>query len=335
MAESFRALLAEERDGTVTAAFADLDPADLPDGEVTVEIAYSSLNYKDGLALNGNKGGVMRRLPMVPGIDLAGTVTASDSSDYAVGDEVVVTGCGLGERTWGGFAGKARVKAACLVPVPPGLDLRQTMAIGTAGVTAMLAVMALEGAGVTPGEGEVIVTGAAGGLGSLAVALLSGLGHSVAAATGRKDAHEYLRGLGAASIVDRAELAAPTERTLESGRWAGAIDAVGGEILAALLRQTRYGGAVAACGNAGGIALNTTVLPFILRGVSLLGIDSVLADGHKRREVWARLDRDLARDKLEAMTTVVPFAALPALATDILAGKVRGRTVIDIKARGR
>ena len=332
MAESFRALLAEERDGTVTAAFTDLDSADLPEGEVTVEVAYSSLNYKDGLALNGNQGRVMRRFPMVPGIDLAGTVAASDTSEYAVGDAVVVTGCSLGVTTWGGFSEKARITSECLVPAPPGLDLRQTMAIGTAGVTAMLAVMALEGAGLTPGEGEVIVTGAAGGLGSLAVALLSSLGYSVAAGTGRKEAHEYLRGLGAASIVDRAELAAPTERALESARWAGAIDAVGGEILAALLRQTRYGGAVAACGNAGGVALNTTVLPFILRGVSLLGIDSVLADGNKRREVWARLDRDLARDKLEAMTTVAPFAALPALAADILAGKVRGRTVIDIKA---
>ena len=269
---------------------------------------------------------------MVPGIDLAGTVAQSDSPEYAVGDAVVGTGGGLGETAWGGFATLARVKAACLVPAPPGLDLRQTMAIGTAGVTAILAVMALERAGVTPGEGEVIVTGAAGGLGGVAVALLSGLGHAVAAASGRADAHEYLRGLGAASVVERAELAAPTERALESARWAGGIDAVGGEVLAALLRQTRYGGAVAACGNAGGVALNTTVLPFILRGVSLLGIDSVLADGAKRREVWARLDRDLARDKLEAMTTVAPFAALPELAAGILAGKVRGRTVIDINA---
>ena len=332
MAESFKALVAEERDGTVTTAFADLDTADLPEGDVTVEVAYSSLNYKDGLALNGNRGRIMRRLPMVPGIDLAGTVAASDSADYAIGDQVVATGGGLGETTWGGFAERARVKTACLAPPPPGLDLRQTMAIGTAGVTAMLAVMALEGAGVAPGEGEVIVTGAAGGLGGLAVALLSTLGYDVAAATGRQEAHEYLRGLGAASIVDRAELAAPSERALESARWSGAIDAVGGETLAALLRQTRYGGAVAACGNAGGVALSTTVLPFILRGVSLLGIDSVLADSAKRREVWARLDRDLARGKLEAMTTVVPFAALPALGADILAGKIRGRTVIDIKA---
>jgi len=333
--ETFRALFAEENDGTVAARFTDLEVSHLPDGDVTVDIAYSSLNYKDGLALNDNAGRIMRRLPMVPGIDLAGTVAQSDSPDYAVGDAVVATGGGLGETAWGGFATRARVKAAGLVPVPPGLDLRQTMAIGTAGVTAMLAVMALERAGVAPGEGQTIVTGAAGGVGGMAVALLSTLGYAVAAGTGRKDAHEYLRALGAASIVDRAELAAPTDRPLESGRWAGGIDAVGGEVLAALLRQTQYGGAVAACGNAGGLALNTTVLPFILRGVSLLGIDSVLADGEKRRAVWARLDRDLARDKLEAMTTVAPFAALPELAAKLLAGRVRGRTVIEINARKR
>lgn len=330
--ETFKALVAEERDGAVATRFAELDSAELPDGEVTIDVAYSSLNYKDGLALDGNTGRVMRRLPMVPGIDLAGTVAQSDSPEYAVGDKVVATGGGLGETTWGGFATLARVKTACLMPAPPGLDLRQTMAIGTAGVTAMLSVMALERAGVAPGGGEVIVTGAAGGVGGIAVALLSGLGHTVAAGTGRSEAHEYLRGLGAASIVERAELAAPTERPLESARWAGAVDAVGGEVLAALLRQTRYGGAVAACGNAGGVTLKTTVLPFILRGVSLLGIDSVLADGETRREVWARLDRDLARDKLEAMTTTAPFAALPELAAGILAGQVRGRTVIDVHA---
>ena len=330
--ETFKALVAEERDGAVATRFAELDSAELPEGEVTIDVAYSSLNYKDGLALNGNTGRIMRRLPMVPGIDLAGTVAQSDSPEYAVGDKVVATGGGLGETTWGGFAAKARVKTACLVPAPPGLDLRQAMAIGTAGVTAMLSVIALEHAGVAPGEGEVIVTGAAGGVGGVAVALLSGLGYAVAAGTGRAELHEYLRGLGAATIVERAELAAPTERPLESARWAGAIDAVGGEMLAALLRQTRYGGAVAACGNAGGVTLKTTVLPFILRGVSLLGIDSVLADAETRREVWARLDRDLARDKLEAMTTLAPFADLPALAANILAGKVRGRTVIDIAA---
>ncbi len=332
MSETFKALVAEERDGTVTADFSELDTADLPDGEVTIDVAYSSLNYKDGLALNGNTARIMRRLPMVPGIDLAGTVIRSETEEFAVGDQVVATGGGLGETTWGGFAAKARVKAGYLVRVPPGLDLRQSMTIGTAGVTAMLAVMALEGAGVAPGAGEVIVTGAGGGVGSMSVALLSTLGHSVAAATGRKDAHEYLGTLGAASIVERAELAAPTDRPLESARWAGGIDAVGGDILAALLRQTDYGGAIAACGNAGGLALNTTVLPFILRGVSLLGIDSVLADQSKRRAVWERLDRDLARDKLEAMATVAPFAALPGLAADIVAGKVRGRTVIDINA---
>ncbi len=332
MSETFKALVAEEHDGAVTTRFTELDAADLPEGEVTIDVAYSSLNYKDGLALNGNTARIMRRLPMVPGIDLAGTVVQSGAAEYATGDKVVATGGGLGEATWGGFAAKARVKTACLVPAPPGLDLRQTMAVGTAGVTAMLAVMAVEDAGVVAGGGEIIVTGAAGGVGSMAVALLSGLGHSVAAGTGRKDAHDYLGALGAASIVERSELAAPTDRPLESARWAGGVDAVGGDVLAALLRQTQYGGAVAACGNAGGVALNTTVLPFILRGVSLLGIDSVLADHDKRRAVWARLDRDLARDKLEAMTTVAPFAALPELAADIVAGKVRGRTVIDINA---
>ena len=332
MSTAFRALVAAEDEGEFRIAFRDLVVDDLPGGEVTVAVAYSSLNYKDGMALAGNKGRVMRSFPMVPGIDLAGTVEDSSSPDFQVGDSVLATGWGLGERHWGGYAQKARVRAEWLTPLPDGLDPRQAMAIGTAGLTAMLSVMALERQGLRPGERPVVVTGAAGGVGGIAVALLSALDYRVAATTGRRDTHDYLRGLGAAEVLARDELATPSGRPLDKIRFAGAIDSVGGETLASVLRQTAEDGVVAACGNASGIDLPTTVLPFILRGVSLLGINSPAASLPARREAWARLARELPKDKLEAMTTVAPLADLPALAADILAGRVRGRTVIDLNA---
>ena len=331
MDTAFRALVAED-EGELKIAFKELVVDDLPDGEVTVAVAYSSLNYKDGLALNGNKGRIMRSLPMVPGIDLAGTVEESSSPDFQAGDGVLATGWGLGERHWGGYAQRARVRAEWLTPLPDGLDLRQAMAIGTAGLTAMLSVMALERHGLRPGELPVVVTGAAGGVGGMAVALLSALGHHVAATTGRPETHGYLRGLGATELLGRDELATPSGRPLDKVRFAGAIDSVGGETLASVLRQTAEGGGVAACGNASGIELPTSVLPFILRGIGMLGINSPAASIPARREAWTRLARELPKDKLEAMTTVATFAALPALAADILQGRVRGRTVIDLNA---
>ncbi len=331
MSETFRALVADQVEGKTQTALQDLTAADLPDGDVTVAVAYSTLNYKDGLAVTG-AGKVIRRFPMVCGIDLAGTVEESQSSEFAPGDPVVLTGWGLGEAHWGGYAQKQRVRSEWLVPLPAPFTLQQAMAIGTAGFTAMLCVTALEQAGVTPGEHEVIVTGAAGGVGSVAVALLASLGYTVAASTGRADAHDYLRGLGASTVVDRTELATPSGRPLDKERWAGGVDTVGDETLASVLRQTRYGGAVAACGLAGGVNLPTTVLPFILRGVTLRGIDSVMCPKAPRVEAWRRLAQDLPLDKLDAMTTVEPLAKVPELAQTILDGHVRGRTVIDVNA---
>ncbi len=331
MSDTFTALVADEVDGRSRAEFRELSTADLPEGEVTVALACSTLNYKDGLAVTG-KGKIARRFPMVLGIDFAGTVESSTVPDFAPGAEVLCTGWGLSETHWGGYAGKARVPAAWLVPLPEGLSLEQAMAIGTAGFTSMLSVMALEHMGVAPGEHEVIVTGAAGGVGSVAIALLAALGHRVAASTGRPELHDYLKGLGATTIIERAELAAGATRPLEPERWSGAIDSVGGETLASLLRATRVNGAVAACGLAGGVNFSTTVLPFILRGVSLVGINSVTCPGDVRREAWRRLDRDLPKDKLDSMTDVAPLADVPKLAEAILAGQVRGRIVIDLAA---
>lgn len=329
MAVTFKALYATETDGKSSVAFRDLTEAELPPGEVVVDVAYSGLNYKDGLALNGNRGKVMRKFPMVPGIDLAGTVRQSQSPEFKAGDAVVATGWGLSETAWGGYTQRARLKAEWLVRLPAGLDPKRAMAIGTAGITAMLSVMALEDSGVRPGDKPVLVTGAAGGVGSVAVALLAHKGFKVAAATGRAETHDYLRGLGASEFVARADLH-KVGRPLESERWTGAVDTVGSQTLAMVLAQTARHGAVAACGLAGGSDLPTTVLPFILRGVNLLGIDSVFCPVPRRRAAWARLGSDLPKDKLDAMTTVVPFARLLALAQDILQGKVRGRTVVDV-----
>jgi acrylyl-CoA reductase (NADPH) len=325
----FSALVLHERDGKVEAAIEQLTPDRLPPGDVTVEVRASTLNYKDGMVIKG-LGRLVRSYPHVPGIDFAGVVTSSEHADFQPGDEVVLTGWRVGEIHWGGYAGCARVKGDWLVKRPDGLSLAQTMAIGTAGFTAMLAVLALEAHGVTPDKGDVLVTGAAGGVGSVAVSLLHQLGYQVAASTGRASEHDYLKGLGAATIIERAELATPPSRPLAAERWAGAIDAVGGTTLASVLAGLRYGGAVAACGLAGGNDLSTTVLPFLLRGVNLLGIDSVMCPLPLRRQAWQRLARDLPLAKLDALTSHAGLKDLPQLADAILKGKVRGRLVIDV-----
>ena len=325
---SFPAIVAS---GSGPATLQQLTDADLPEGDVTVAVTHSSLNYKDGLAVTG-RGKIARSFPMVCGIDLAGTVEASDSPRYRVGDEVVVTGWGLSETHPGGFTRRQRVRAEWLIARPASLSLQQTMAVGTAGLTAMLCVLALEHNGLDPAtEGEVLVTGAGGGVGSVAVALLSGLGYRVAASTGRPEVHDYLRSLGAGSVVDRQELAT-AGRPLDKERWAAAVDTVGSQTLATVLAQTRYRGSVAACGLAGGNDLPTTVLPFILRNVSLLGIDSVSCPTALREQAWARLGRDLPLPVLDAITTVEPLGRVPQLAEEILEGRTRGRVVIDTAA---
>ncbi|MDX1710289.1 MAG: MDR family oxidoreductase [Rhodovibrionaceae bacterium] len=329
-----KALMLEESDDKVTAGMTEVDDEQLkerlPDGDVTVRVEYSTLNYKDGMILKGI-GRLVRNYPHIPGVDFAGTVEESDNSDFNPGDKVVLTGWRVGEQHWGGYAEKARVKAGWLVPLPDGLTTERAMAIGTAGFTAMLAVMALEDHGLSPeNEGEVLVTGASGGVGSIALAILAELGYRAAAVTGRQELADYLKQLGASEIVDRAELAEPSKRPLESERWSGCIDAVGGAMLGRVLGQMRYGSSVAAVGLAGGNKLETTVLPFLLRGVNLLGIDSVMCPRERREEAWRRLARELPQEKLEAMTSHAPLSDLPNLADDILAGKVQGRLVIDV-----
>ncbi|MCG8357728.1 MAG: oxidoreductase [Kiloniellales bacterium] len=327
----FKALVLEETDGKVSSSLQELDDARLPEGDVTVKVDYSTLNYKDGMILNGI-GGLVRQYPHVPGVDFAGTVETSEHADFAPGDPVVLTGWRVGEMHWGGYAQKARVKGDWLVPLPEDLTTKRAMAVGTAGFTAMLAVMALEDHGLTPERGEVLVTGAAGGVGSVAVAILSNLGFKVATSTGRAETHDYLRSLGATTIVDRQELAEPTKRPLDKERWAGCIDSVGGTTLARLLTQMAHGCSVAAVGLAGGNKLETTVIPFLLRGVNLLGIDSVMCPQPRRREAWQRIGRDLPMALLDSMIVDVTLADLPRLAGDILKGQVRGRTVVDVNA---
>jgi acrylyl-CoA reductase (NADPH) len=330
--DSFRALVVEQHDGEeIKATLKELSPDDLPDGDVEVAVAYSSLNYKDGLAVTG-EGRIIRSYPFVPGIDLAGTVLRSESPEYRSGDHVILTGWGVGERHWGGFAQRARVRSEWLVSLPAGLDLQGAMAFGTAGFTAMLAVMALERHGLVPDGREVVVTGAAGGLGSVAVALLAAGGHNVMASTSREEAHSYLTGLGARQIIDREALSAPSRRPMESERWAGAVDTVGGETLAGLLRCMRYHSAIAVCGLAGGHELHTTVYPLILRGVSLLGIDSVMCPQETRRAAWARLAEQMPDHIMDTISQVVPLREVPALSRAILAGQVRGRIVVDVNA---
>lgn len=329
---SFKALVVEkDAQGNTAASVQALALARLPEAEVTVAVEYSTLNYKDGLCL-GSGGGLVRAWPHVPGIDFAGTVEASSDPRYRPGDKVVLTGWRVGEAHWGGYAQKARVRADWLVPLPEGLTTRAAMAVGTAGFTAMLAVMALEDHGLTPARGEVLVTGAAGGVGSVATALLAHLGYQVATVTGRPETADYLKSLGAARIVPRAELAEVVKRPLEAETWAGCIDAVGGAMLARVLGQMKYGASVAAVGLAGGSALPATVIPFLLRGVNLLGIDSVMRPYPDRVRAWGRIARDLPLAKLETMIRPATLADLPALGAAILKGQVQGRVVVDVNA---
>jgi acrylyl-CoA reductase (NADPH) len=328
----FRALVLEKEGDAAVAHLRELDESALPPGDVTVAVEYSTLNYKDGLALSPNGGGIVRTWPHVAGIDFAGTVEASEDARYRPGDKVVLTGWRVGEIHWGGYAQKARVRADWLVPLPSGLTTRQAMAVGTAGFTAMLAVMALEEHGLTPDKGEVLVTGAAGGVGSVAVAVLAKLGYQVAAVTGRAETEGYLRDLGAARIVPRAELAETVKRPLESETWAGCIDAVGGAMLARVLGQMKHGASVAAVGLAGGAALPASVIPFLLRGVNLLGIDSVTVPYERRVRAWGRVVTDLPMQKLEAMVREVGLEDVPALGAAILKGGVQGRVVVDVNA---
>ncbi|HWK66137.1 MAG TPA: MDR family oxidoreductase [Rhizobiaceae bacterium] len=329
MSETFTALVLEDVDGKPKADFRELSRHDLPDHDVLVEVAYSSLNYKDGLAVSG-KGRIARRLPMVAGIDLAGTVVESRSPAWTPGDRVVVNGWGLSETEWGGFSRFQRLRPEWLTRLPQGFSLQEAMAIGTAGYTAALCVDALEDWGVIqPGGGEVLVTGAAGGVGSTAVSLLSSKGYVVVASTGRAETHDYLRGLGAASFIDRAELASEV-RPLQKERWTGAVDSVGSKTLANVLAQTVYGGAVAACGLAGGSDLPGSVFPHILRSVALIGVDSVYAPAARRDKAWATLSKHLDRSKLAAMSEVHPMRDVPELANRILAGEIRGRVVVEV-----
>lgn len=329
---TFNALIVEKNDeGKTSASVQAITEDRLPEGNVTVAVEYSTLNYKDGLCV-GPGGGLVRNYPHVPGIDFSGTVEASDDARYSVGDKVVLTGWRVGEAYWGGYSQKARVKADWLVPLPEGLTTRQAMAVGTAGFTAMLAVMALEDHGLTTGNGEVLVTGAAGGVGSVATAILAARGHDVAAVTGRPEQADYLKSLGAARIVAREEINETVKRPLEAETWAGCVDAVGGDMLARVLGQMKYGASVSAVGLAGGAGLPATVIPFLLRGVNLLGIDSVMQPYDNRVRAWAAIAKDLPMDRLEAMVVPATLSDLPELGRAILKGGVRGRVVVDVNA---
>jgi acrylyl-CoA reductase (NADPH) len=325
---TFKAIVVEKSEAGQAVALKDFDEKDLMDGDVTVRVEYSTINYKDGLAISG-KAPVVRRFPMIAGVDFAGVVDQSCHPSWKPGDAVICNGWGLGETHLGAYAQKARVKGDWLVRLPAGMTAREAMAIGTAGYTAMLSVMALENAGVTPDKGTVIVTGAAGGVGSVAVALLAKLGYTVAASTGRPQEADYLKGLGASEIIDRKELSGPA-KPLAKERFAGGVDSVGSTTLANVLSMTRYGGAVAACGLAAGMDLPTSVAPFILRGVSLLGIDSVMCPIPKRVAAWNRLATDLDRQKLAAMTSEIGLAQVIDTAPTIIGGGVRGRIVVNI-----
>jgi acrylyl-CoA reductase (NADPH) len=325
---TFKAILIEKADSGQKVGLVDFDEAQLMEGDVTVRVEWSTVNYKDGLAMTG-KGPVVRRWPMIPGIDFAGTVESSSNKEFKPGDAVVMNGFGLGETHLGGYAEKARVKGEWLVPLPKGMSAREAMEIGTAGYTAMLSVMALERHGMAPDRGPVVVTGAAGGVGSVAIAILAKLGFHVIASTGRKQEADYLKSLGAAEIIDRAELSGPA-KPLAKERWGAGVDSAGSHTLANVLSMTKYGGAVAACGLAQGLDLPGSVAPFILRAVSLLGIDSVYCPQAIRREAWKRLAADLDRKKLAAMTTEVALAKVTEVGPAILAGQVRGRTLVRV-----
>jgi acrylyl-CoA reductase (NADPH) len=325
---TFKAIVITKSEAGQAVALTDFDDKDLMEGDVTVRVEWSTVNYKDGLAVSG-KAPVVRRFPMIAGVDFAGTVEASSNAAWKPGDRVILNGWGLGETHLGAYAQRARVKGDWLVPLPARMSARQAMAIGTAGYTAMLAIMALERAGLAPARGPVVVTGAAGGVGSVAVAILSKLGYAVTASTGRPAEADYLKRLGTAEVIDRKELSGPA-RPLAKEHWAGGIDAVGSTTLANVLSMTRYGGAVAACGLAGGMDLPGSVAPFILRGVSLLGIDSVMCPLPLRREAWRRLERDLEADKIEAMTTEIGLGEVIEAGRRIVEGQVRGRIVVKI-----
>ncbi len=329
----FNALVVEkdEESGKTSAAVKQIGLDDLPEAEVTVAVDYSTVNYKDGLCI-GPGGGLVRKYPHVPGIDFAGTVEESSDDRYKPGDKVVLTGWRVGEAHWGGYSQKVRAKADWLVPLPEGLTTRQAMAVGTAGFTAMLAVMALEDHGLVPGHGPVLVTGAAGGVGSVATAILANLGHEVVGVTGRPETADYLKSLGATQIVAREEINETVKRPLEAETWAGCVDAVGGDMLARVLGQVKYGASVAAVGLAGGAGLPATVIPFLLRGVNLLGIDSVMQPYQNRLRAWERIAKDLPMDKLEAMIVPATLGDLPGLGRDILKGQVKGRVVVDVNA---
>lgn len=332
MSDTFRALVLDQVEGKVTPEFWDLTVDDLPAGDILVRVTHSTLNYKDGMILNG-LGRLVRNYPHVPGVDFAGEVVRSDDPRYSAGDKVILTGWRVGENHWGGYGQMARVRADWLVPLPEGLSCEQAMAIGTAGFTSMLSVMALEEQGVRPDtDGEVVVTGAAGGVGSIAVSILSHLGYRVAASTGRQETHDYLRDLGATTIIDRSELSEKPGKPLLSERWSGAIDTVGSTTLAHILAEMKYHGVVAACGLAGGPDLPATVIPFLLRGVRLIGIDSVLCPFDYRKRAWDRLVTDLPAGHLAAATTIVPLRDLLPWGEKILKGGVRGRLVIDVTA---
>ena len=319
----------DEDTGKTSAAVEEISLDDLPEAEVTVAVDYSTVNYKDGLCI-GPGGGLVRKYPHIPGIDFAGTVEASSDARYKAGDKVVLTGWRVGEAHWGGYSQKARVRADWLVPLPEGLTTRQAMAVGTAGFTAMLAVMALGDHGLQKDHGPVLVTGAAGGVGSVATAILANLGYEVAAVTGRPETADYLRSLGATQIVAREEINETVKRPLESETWAGCVDAVGGAMLARVLGQMKYGASIAAVGLAGGANLPATVVPFLLRGVNLLGIDSVMQPYDNRLRAWERIATDLPMDKLEAMIQPATLQDLPQLGADILKGQVKGRVVVDV-----
>jgi acrylyl-CoA reductase (NADPH) len=328
MSETFQAIVIDKTEGGQKVEFRQLTDADLMDGDVTVAVEHSTVNYKDGLAITG-KAPIIRRYPLVPGVDFSGTVSSSAHRDFKPGDKVVLNGWSVGESHHGGYAARARVPGDWLVPIPPVFSTADAMAIGTAGFTAMLAVLALEEQGVKPGDGDVLVTGAAGGVGSMAISLLSKLGNAVTASTGRLSEEPYLKSLGAVNVIDRKELATPV-KPLGKMRWAGAVDSVGSTTLANVLSQINYGGTVAACGLAQGSDLPSTVMPFILRGVKLVGIDSVHCPKTRRLAAWQRLARDLDKAKLAAMSAHVKLADVPRIAADIVQGRVRGRVVVDI-----
>ena len=324
-----RGIVLENGEGGVSASLQQLNQSRLPEGDVQIRVLYSTLNYKDGLILKG-QGGLVRNYPHIPGIDLIGIVEESQATGFAEGDRVICTGYRVGEAWWGGYATRASLKSEWLVKAPDALSDIQAMAIGTAGFTAMQCVLALEKHGVTPGSGEVLVTGAGGGVGSVTVAILAKLGYSVTAGSGRAELANYFTDLGAGAMIGREELTVLAERPLQSERFAGAVDTVGGDLLAGVLTAVKYKGVVAACGLAGGSKLPTTVIPFIIRGVTLAGIDSVLAPKSERTEVWSRLATDLPLEKLDAATSIVGLEQVIEMADAILGGQVRGRTVVDV-----